>query len=240
MSSTPLLKVDAIDASIGAINILHGVSLSVSSGELVTVIGANGAGKTTLLRVISNVLKPSVGQIVFDGASTTEVDAHRLARRGLIHVPQGRQIVPTLSVYDNLIIGAERSEIIDSEALMENLEREYSRFPVLRERKDLAAGSLSGGEQQMLAVSRALMMRPKLLMLDEPSLGLAPQIVRTILNALRQLADEGLAVLLVEQVAMAALSVADNAHVLRNGEVALSGTASDLRRDQSLVESYLG
>lgn len=240
MSSTPLLKVDAIDASIGAINILHGVSLSVSSGELVTVIGANGAGKTTLLRVISNVLKPSVGQIVFDGASTTEVDAHRLARRGLIHVPQGRQIVPTLSVYDNLIIGAERSEIVDSEALMENLEREYSRFPVLRERKDLAAGSLSGGEQQMLAVSRALMMRPKLLMLDEPSLGLAPQIVRTILNALRQLADEGLAVLLVEQVAMAALSVADNAHVLRNGEVALSGTASDLRRDQSLVESYLG
>ena len=240
MSSTPLLKVDAIDASIGAINILHGVSLSVSSGELVTVIGANGAGKTTLLRVISNVLKPSVGQIVFDGAPTTEVDAHRLARRGLIHVPQGRQIVPTLSVYDNLIIGAERSEIIDSEALMENLEREYSRFPVLRERKDLAAGSLSGGEQQMLAVSRALMMRPKLLMLDEPSLGLAPQIVRTILNALRQLADEGLAVLLVEQVAMAALSVADNAHVLRNGEVALSGTASDLRRDQSLVESYLG
>jgi len=240
MSSTPLLKVDAIDASIGAINILHGVSLSVSSGELVTVIGANGAGKTTLLRVISNVLKPSLGQIVFDGASTTEVDAHRLARRGLIHVPQGRQIVPTLSVYDNLIIGAERSEIIDSEALMENLEREYSRFPVLRERKDLAAGSLSGGEQQMLAVSRALMMRPKLLMLDEPSLGLAPQIVRTILNALRQLADEGLAVLLVEQVAMAALSVADNAHVLRNGEVALSGTASDLRRDQSLVESYLG
>jgi branched-chain amino acid transport system ATP-binding protein len=240
MSSTPLLKVDAIDASIGAINILHGVSLSVSSGELVTVIGANGAGKTTLLRVISNVLKPSLGQIVFDGASTTEVDAHRLARRGLIHVPQGRQIVPTLSVYDNLIIGAERSEIVDSEALMENLEREYSRFPVLRERKDLAAGSLSGGEQQMLAVSRALMMRPKLLMLDEPSLGLAPQIVRTILNALRQLADEGLAVLLVEQVAMAALSVADNAHVLRNGEVALSGTASDLRRDQSLVESYLG
>jgi branched-chain amino acid transport system ATP-binding protein len=240
MSSTPLLKVEAIDASIGAINILHGVSLSVASGELVTVIGANGAGKTTLLRVISNVLKPRAGKVVFDGEPTTEVDAHRLARRGLIHVPQGRQIVPTLSVYDNLIIGAERSEIVDSEALIENLEREYSRFPVLRERKDLAAGSLSGGEQQMLAVSRALMMRPKLLMLDEPSLGLAPQIVRTILNALRQLADEGLAVLLVEQVAMAALSVADNAHVLRNGEVALSGTASDLRRDQALIESYLG
>ena len=240
MSSTPLLKVDAIDASIGVINILHGVSLSVSSGELVTVIGANGAGKTTLLRVISNLLKPSVGLVHFDGAPTSAVEAHRLARRGLIHVPQGRQIVPTLSVLDNLIIGAERSEIVDSEILVENLEREYSRFPVLRERKDLAAGSLSGGEQQMLAVSRALMMRPKLLMLDEPSLGLAPQIVKTILNALRQLADEGLAVLLVEQVAMAALSVADSAHVLRNGEIALSGTASELRRDQALIESYLG
>jgi len=240
MSSTPLLKVDAIDASIGAINILHGVSLSVASGELVTVIGANGAGKTTLLRVISNVLKPRAGQVEFDGVSTTEVDAYRLARRGLIHVPQGRQIVPTLSVYDNLIIGAECSEIVNSDDLIESLEREYSRFPVLRERKDLAAGSLSGGEQQMLAVSRALMMRPKLLMLDEPSLGLAPQIVRIILNALRQLADEGIAVLLIEQVAMAALSVADNAHVLRNGKIALSGTASDLRRDQALIESYLG
>jgi len=240
MSDSPLLQVEAVSASIEAINILQDISLSVATGELVTVIGANGAGKTTLLRVISNSLKPQAGKVFFDGVSTVSLDAHLLARRGLVHVPQGRQIIPSLSVHDNLVIGAERSELVDAELLTHNLEREYDRFPVLRERKDLSAGSLSGGEQQMLAVSRALMMRPKLLMLDEPSLGLAPQIVKTILTALRELADQGISILLVEQVAMAALSIADHAHVLRNGKIALSGKAAELRGDQALVESYLG
>ena len=240
MTGPPLLEVDGVSARIGPIDILAEVSLAVSAGQLVTVIGANGAGKTTLLRVISNIVAPSAGAVRFDGADTGGAAPHELTRRGLVHVPQGRQIVPTLTVRENLIVGAERSERLADDGLDAALEREFARFPVLRERADVSAGSLSGGEQQMLAISRALMMSPKVLMLDEPSLGLAPQLVKRIIGALRELADSGIAVLLVEQVAMAALAAADVGHVLRNGRIALSGDAADLRRDTTLVESYLG
>jgi len=240
MSGEAALRASGVHAGIGAVSILRDVSLAVSPGQLVTVIGANGAGKTTLLRVLSNVLPPSAGTVEYQGRPTTSVPPHRLARAGLVHVPQGRQIVPTLSVEENLLVGAERSERIEGREIGAMLDQEYRRFPVLRERRHLSAGSLSGGEQQMLAVSRALMMRPQVLLLDEPSLGLAPQIVRTIVKALRGLADDGLAVILVEQMAMVALATADFAYVLKGGEIVLSGRAGDLRKDKALVESYLG
>lgn len=235
-----MITVSSLNAGIGSIEILHDITLAVPSGRLVTVIGANGAGKTTLLRALSNVLPPSSGAVVFNGASTIGVPAHVLARRGLVHVPQGRQIVPMLSVRDNLLIGAARVEGHTPEEIEASLEREFERFPVLRERQNIPGGSLSGGEQQMLAVSRALMMKPKILMLDEPSLGLAPQIVSAIFKTLRKLAEEGLAVLLVEQLALLALKVADDAYVLQRGRVALSGPAAEIRRNPAVVESYLG
>ncbi|WP_245512793.1 ABC transporter ATP-binding protein [Enterovirga rhinocerotis] len=219
---------------------LHDVSLAVPAGRLVSVIGANGAGKTTLLRTISNVVRPSAGRIVFDGTPTMASEPHRLARAGLVHVPQGRQIVPTLSVRDNLLIGAQRVAGLGAAEIETGLAREFARFPVLDKRQDILGGNLSGGEQQMLAVSRALMMRPKLLMLDEPSLGLAPQVVRTILDALRSLADGGLAILLVEQLAHLALEIADEGHVMQRGRVVISGPAEDLRKSRSLIDSYLG
>ncbi|QRG09333.1 ABC transporter ATP-binding protein [Xanthobacter dioxanivorans] len=235
-----MIEVENIHVAIGPVSILHDVSLRVAPGRLVTVIGANGAGKTTLLRTLSNLVRPRSGAIRFEGRPTSGMDPHRLARAGLVHVPQGRQIVPNLTVRDNLVIGADRVAGLDADAIAQGLEREFARFPVLKERQHILGGNLSGGEQQMLAVSRALMMRPKALLLDEPSLGLAPQVVRTILKALRQLADEGLAVLLVEQLALLALDTADEAHVLQRGHVALSGPARDLRRDRAVIESYLG
>jgi branched-chain amino acid transport system ATP-binding protein len=234
-----MIAVEGISAGFRNVRVLHDISLTVEAGRLVAVIGANGAGKTTLLRTLSNVVKPSSGRILFEGESTVNIAPHLLARKGIVHVPQGRQIVPTISVRDNLLLGAQRIPSIAREEMLENLERELERFPVLRARQDVAGGSLSGGEQQMLAVSRALMMRPKLLMLDEPSLGLAPQVVATILRALRQLADRGLAVLLVEQLAMLALKTADLGYVLQRGRVVLSGSAKDILDDSSVVDSYL-
>jgi branched-chain amino acid transport system ATP-binding protein len=235
-----MIAAEGVRASIGPVGILHDVTVAVPSGRLVAVIGANGAGKTTLLRVISNVLPPTGGCVEFDGVPNDGIPPHILARRGLVHVPQGRQIVPNLSVRDNLVIGAARVPHLSQSDIEAGLEREFARFPVLRERKHIPGGNLSGGEQQMLAVSRALMMRPKALMLDEPSLGLAPQVVASIFRALRRLAEDGLAILLVEQLALLALDAADHAYVLQRGRVALSGPAADLRRDPALVESYLG
>jgi branched-chain amino acid transport system ATP-binding protein len=233
-----MISIENLTAGFGNVEVLHDISLTVQPGRLVTIIGANGAGKTTLLRAISNIVRPSSGRILFEGKSTAAVTPHTLARSGIVHVPQGRQIVPTISVRDNLLIGAQRIPGETSEKIESNLEREFKRFPILRSRQDLPGGNLSGGEQQMLAVSRALMMRPKLLMLDEPSLGLAPQVVAAILGALRQLADDGLAVLLVEQLAMLALRTADYAYVLQRGRVVLSGHAKDMA-DASIVDSYL-
>jgi branched-chain amino acid transport system ATP-binding protein len=234
-----VIAIENLSAGFGSVEVLHDITLSVQPGRLVAIIGANGAGKTTLLRTISNIVKPSSGRILYEGKPTASVVPHMLARMGIVHVPQGRQIVPTITVRDNLIIGAQRIPGLSDKDLERNLEREFARFPVLRSRQSLPGGNLSGGEQQMLAVSRALMMQPKLLMLDEPSLGLAPQVVAAILRALRELADGGLAVLLVEQLAMLALQSADDAYVLQRGRVVLSGPAKDIRASRSVVDSYL-
>lgn len=235
-----MISIENVSAGFGSVAVLHGISFSIPAGRLVTIVGANGAGKTTLLRTLSNIVRPTSGQIVFNGSSTTGAQPHHLARAGLVHVPQGRQIVPTLSVRDNLLVGAQRVNGLSKEAIEAGLEQEFERFPVLRARQHISGGNLSGGEQQMLALSRALMMRPKLLMLDEPSLGLAPQIVRSILDALRRLAeDDGLAILLVEQLALLALEIAQEAHILQRGRIVMSGPAADIRNDRAMVESYL-
>jgi branched-chain amino acid transport system ATP-binding protein len=234
-----VIKLENVSAGFGVVQVLHNIDLTVPGGRLVAVVGANGAGKTTLLRTISNIVRPSSGRVMFDGSPTLGLEPHRLARAGLVHVPQGRQIVPSLSVRENLLIGAQRVSGLTAAAIEEGLDREFRRFPALKARQDILGGNLSGGEQQMLAVSRALMMRPKLLMLDEPSLGLAPQVVRAILHTLRNLANDGLAVLLVEQLAHLALEIADDAHVMQRGRIVMSGPATDLRSDRSLIDSYL-
>jgi branched-chain amino acid transport system ATP-binding protein len=232
-----MIELNSVSAAIGPIQILTDISLKAPGGRFVTVIGANGAGKTTLLRVISNLLPASRGTVTFDGRDTKGVKPHLLARSGLVHVPQGRQIVPSLSVADNLTLGA--ANILSKAELAQAVEREYARFPILKQRAAAAGGNLSGGEQQMLAISRAVLMRPKALLLDEPSLGLAPQIVSLILRSLREMADAGLAVILVEQLALMSLAIADDAYVLRQGKIVLSGKASELRGDAAVIESYL-
>lgn len=233
-----MIAVESIGARIGSSEVLREVSLTVARGELVAVIGANGAGKTSLLRAVSNLLPIHSGRIVFDGVATAGQPAHRLARTGLVHVPQGRQIVPGLTVRENLRLGAEHLGVPAAE-IERRAARELERFAVLGERAHIGGTALSGGEQQMLAVARGLMMAPKALLLDEPSLGLAPRVVQTILQTLRALADEGLAVLLVEQAAALALDYADRAVVLRNGRCVLADRAERLRGQRSVVDSYL-
>jgi len=233
-----MIELQQVCVRIGAQEVLKDINFKLGSGELLAVIGANGAGKTTLLRAISGLIALSTGKIHFDGRSITGMAAHTLARRGLVHVPQGRQIVPALSVEDNLKIGALQAGL-SREEVDRRIALEYERFPVLKARKAISGASLSGGEQQMLALSRALMMSPRVLLLDEPSLGLAPQIVLMILNCLRALASEGMTVLLVEQAAFLALEIADRGIVLRNGEFVLHDQAKLLRKNKRLLESYL-
>lgn len=235
-----MIELRNVSCAVGAIRILQDIELSAAPGALVAVVGANGAGKTSLLRVISRLLPLTSGEISFQGQSLNAMKPYRVARLGLVHVPQGRQIVPNLSVEENLRLGAQTIPELSAQDVAEGLEREYLRFPILRERRRTAGGSLSGGEQQMLAVSRALMMRPKLLMLDEPSLGLAPRVVRAILGALGELSSAGVTTLLVEQAAFAALQIADHGYVLRNGKIVLSAPASDLLKDPALIRGYLG
>ena len=233
-----MIELQQVCVRIGAQEVLKDINFKLGSGELLAVIGANGAGKTTLLRAISGLIALSTGKIHFDGRSITGMAAHTLARRGLVHVPQGRQIVPALSVEDNLKIGAVQAGL-SREEVDRRIALEYERFPVLKARKAISGASLSGGEQQMLALSRSLMMSPRVLLLDEPSLGLAPQIVLMILNCLRALASEGMTVLLVEQAAFLALEIADRGIVLRNGEFVLHDQAKLLRKNKRLLESYL-
>lgn len=233
-----MIRLQGVSAGIGRIGILKGIDLHARSGELVLVLGANGAGKTTLLRVISGILPVSGGTLEFDGRKIAGEPAHRLARAGLVHVPQGRQIIPTLTVEENLKIGAAHLPDIAAAEIERRIEAEYERFPVLKSRRDIPGGSLSGGEQQMLAVSRGLMMAPKLLMLDEPSLGLAPQIIHRILAALGRLARAGMCVLLVEQ-KTTALEVADRAYVLKNGAIVHTGSAAELRGDSDVFRHYM-
>jgi branched-chain amino acid transport system ATP-binding protein len=233
-----VISLEKVSAGIGRVQILREVDISVETGKLVLVLGANGAGKTTLLRVISGIVPVWSGQLLFDGRSIIGRPTHDLARSGLVHVPQGRQIIPTLTVEENLVIGASNLAGVTKDEIGRRLEQEYDRFPVLKTRRSLAGGSLSGGEQQMLAVSRGLMMAPKLLMLDEPSLGLAPQMVRRILSALGALARTGITVLLVEQKTMA-LEIADRAYVLKNGAIVHSAGAAELRDHSELFRHYM-
>jgi branched-chain amino acid transport system ATP-binding protein len=233
-----MIRLDKICSGIGSIDILHDIDLTVASGELVVVLGANGAGKTTLLRTISGLVEVRGGTIEFDGKALHDTKAHELARSGLVHVPQGRQIIPTLTVEENLAIGAEHLPGLDRGEIARRIETEYQRFPVLQSRRQILGGSLSGGEQQMLAVSRGLMMAPKLLMLDEPSLGLAPQALQRILAALGELAKSGMAVLMVEQ-KTSALQIADRAYVLKNGVIVHHAPAADLRNDADVFRHYM-
>jgi ABC-type branched-subunit amino acid transport system ATPase component/ABC-type branched-subunit amino acid transport system permease subunit len=233
-----LLVVDCVSTSYGTIEALHGVSLVVPKGQIVAVLGANGAGKTTLLETISGLLRPSSGQILYQGAGITRMAPHRIARRGLGHVPEGRQLFPTLTVEDNLVMGA--TARADKAGQADDIAFVYEVFPVLGERRKQAAGTLSGGEQQMLAIGRALTGKPTLLLLDEPSMGLAPLTVDRIFEGLVKLNEQGLTMLMVEQNAEMALSIADQAVVLQTGNVVIAEKATDLRADDRVRESYLG
>ncbi|MFN7986756.1 MAG: ABC transporter ATP-binding protein [Thermoanaerobaculia bacterium] len=232
------LTVDGLRAGYGEVEALHGVSLHVEPGEIVALLGANGAGKSTTLRAISGLVKPAAGEVRLDGASLRGVPPHAIVARGLVQVPEGRRLFATLTVRENLEMGAftraDADGVGESRCLVHRL------FPVLRERERQLAGTLSGGEQQMLAIGRALMAAPWLLLLDEPSLGLSPILVRTILAALREINAAGVTVLLVEQNARAALRLAHRAYVLVTGTVALEGPAKDLLDDPAVRKAYLG
>ena len=232
-----ILKVDNINVYYGAIHAIKGISFEVNEGEIVTLIGANGAGKSTTLQTVSGLLRSRTGSIEFNGENISHVPAHKLVYKGLAQVPEGRRIFLQRSVEENLEMGAftQKNAGIDAD-----LESVYEQFPRLRERKKQIAGTLSGGEQQMLAMGRALMSHPKLLMLDEPSMGLAPILVEQIFDIIRQLHKNGTTILLVEQNAQMALSVADRAYVLETGKITLSGTGKELAESDEVRKAYLG
>lgn len=233
-----LLEVHDLHTSYGAIRALNGVSLTVDHGEVVTLIGANGAGKSTTLNTISGLLKPSRGRVTFDGKDITGWRADRVTAAGLIQVPEGRQIIAPMTVLENLMIGAHLRK--DKAGITRDLDDILGRFTRLAERREQKAGSLSGGEQQMLAVGRALMMRPRLLMLDEPSMGLAPLLVNEVFDIIATIKAQGIPILLVEQNARKALQIANVAHVLERGTIVQSGSAEHLREDPSVILAYLG
>jgi branched-chain amino acid transport system ATP-binding protein len=233
-----LLLVEDLVTAYGSIEALHGVSLTVPKGMVVTVLGANGAGKSTLLHTISGIVRSSSGQVVYQGANITRVAPEKIVARGLCQVPEGRQLFPTLTVEDNLVVGATGRR--DRSGLADDIAYVYELFPILGERRKQPAGTLSGGEQQMLAIGRALTGKPSLLLLDEPSMGLAPLAVERIFEALAKLNEQGLTMLMVEQNAEMALSLAHLGIVLQTGTVVLSGTATKLRQDDRVRASYLG
>ncbi|MGN0996364.1 MAG: ABC transporter ATP-binding protein [Candidatus Ventricola sp.] len=232
------LEIRDLHVSYGGIRALKGISLTVEEGQIVTLIGANGAGKSTTLRAISGLEHPQSGSILYGGEELIGKPAKEIVRRGIVHVPEGRRIFPDMTVAENLRIGAFLRK--DTQAIAGDLDYVYSLFPRLKERSWQLAGTLSGGEQQMLAVGRALMSRPKLLMMDEPSLGLAPLIVKDIFSIIRRVNDDGITVLLIEQNANAALRVADYGYVLETGVIALTGTGEELLKNESVREAYLG
>jgi branched-chain amino acid transport system ATP-binding protein len=233
-----LLSLDDVRVSYGAIQAVKGISLDVAEGELVALIGSNGAGKTTTLRTISGIYRPRFGRITFQGRDLTRLPAHQIVAAGVSQSPEGRQIFGALTVRENLLLGATRRA--DRAGLAADFDRVFALFPVLRERARQAGGTLSGGEQQMLAIGRALMARPRLLLLDEPSLGLAPLLVNRIFAAIAQLKAEGVTILLVEQNARKALEVADRAYVLETGRIVLSGSARELAANPAVERAYLG
>lgn len=233
-----LLELTNISVHYGGIQALNNINLIVNQGEVVTLIGANGAGKTTTLKAISQIVKADRGQIIYNGRNITNYAPHQLVKLGLAHSPEGRRVLARQSVLDNLLLGAYVHH--DAIAIQRDLDRQLQLFPRLAERREQLAGTLSGGEQQMLAIARALMSRPQLLLLDEPSLGLAPAIVQEIFVIIKNLRATGMTILLVEQNANLALQVADRGYVLEAGNITMSGQASDLLKDERVKQAYLG
>lgn len=233
-----MLEVKDLQVFYGMIQAIKGISFEVNEGETVALIGANGAGKTTTLHTITGLLSPKKGSVVFEGKEITKVPAHKIVSLGMAHVPEGRRVFAQLSVYQNLKMGAYTRK--DKAEIDEMLETVYKRFPRLKERQNQMAGTLSGGEQQMLAMGRALMSEPKLLMLDEPSMGLAPLLVEQIFEIIQSLHKAGSTILLVEQNAQMALQIADRAYVLESGRITLSGTGAELMASESVKRAYLG
>lgn len=233
-----MLTINNLEVYYGMIQAIKGISLEVNQGEVIALIGANGAGKTTTLHTITGLLAPKNGSIIFEGTDITKVPAHKIVSMGMAHVPEGRRVFANLTVYQNLKMGAYTRK--DSNEINETLEMIYKRFPRLEERKNQIAGTLSGGEQQMLAMGRALMSHPKIILMDEPSMGLSPIFVNEIFDIIKEISEGGTTVLLVEQNAKKALSIADRAYVLETGNIVLEGKASDLLNDDSIKKAYLG
>ena len=235
-----MLKIRNLQAGYGKLKVLKNVSMHVDKGEIVTIIGANGAGKTTLLSTISGLLRAASGEIAFEGRDIRTLAPQKIPALGCVMIPEGRQIFASLSVEENLILGGHVLKKKGNKVLQQQLDEQYRLFPILRDRRKQYAGTLSGGEQQMLAMGRALMSQPTLIMMDEPSTGLAPLIVKDIFNVIVKMRDEGQTVLLVEQNAKAALQVADRGYVLETGKVVLQGTSHDLLEDADVKRAYLG
>ncbi|MFA0732249.1 MAG: hypothetical protein LKKZDAJK_001915 [Candidatus Fervidibacter sp.] len=233
-----LLRVESVDVFYGVIQALHGITLEVDKGEIVTLIGANGAGKTTTLWTISGLLRPTRGHILFDGRDITHLPPHERVALGIAQVPEGRRVFPNLTVMENLQLGAYLRK--DREGIRRDLDWVFRIFPRLAERKDQLAGTLSGGEQQMLAIGRALLAAPKLLLMDEPSLGLSPVLVQEIFRVIRTIRERGVTILLVEQNAHMALRVADRGYVLETGRIVLQGKAKELLANEAVRKAYLG
>jgi len=233
-----MLEVKDLEVNYGVIKAIKGVSFEVNEGEVISLIGANGAGKTTILHAVSGLLNKANGSVTFEGTDITKVPAHKIVSMGMAHVPEGRRVFAQLTVIENLKLGAYTRK--DKKELEDTLAMVYKRFPRLEERKNQLAGTLSGGEQQMLAMGRALMSHPKLILMDEPSMGLSPIFVEEIFSIIRDISAEGVTVLLVEQNAKKALSIADRAYVLETGNITLTGDAKELMNDESVKKAYLG
>ena len=232
-----MLEIRDLRSRYGRIEVLHGITLNVQSGEIVTVVGANGAGKTTLLRCISGIQPAASGEIVFRGEAITTVPAYRRIRRGITQSPEGRQIFTNLTVEENLRLGA---YLFADDKVDRDMQDAFAMFPILKEKRKLPAGTLSGGQQQMLAIGRALMGRPKMLLLDEPSMGLAPLLVEEVFNVVKTLKAQGMTILLVEQNAFSALAIADRGYVLETGNITLTGSGRELIEDEQVRAAYLG
>lgn len=237
-----MLKIENLQAGYGKVQVLHGVTIHVPKGKIVTLIGSNGAGKTTTMRAVSGMIKPTSGQIMLSGQDITGLDSHQIARRGLAHSPEGRRVFPTLSVVDNIRLGAfvRYTNARPKGDVEGDVDKALEMFPRLKERTHQLAGTLSGGEQQMLAMARAVMLNPEVILLDEPSMGLAPILVEEVFNIISRLKAQGVTMLLVEQFAAAALKVADYGYVLENGRISVHGPAEKLKDDPAVKAAYLG
>ncbi|NVM78455.1 branched-chain amino acid transport system ATP-binding protein [Duganella sp. SG902] len=237
-----MLSISNLHAAYGKVEVLHGISLEVPKGKLVTLIGSNGAGKTTTMRAISGMIKPKGGKVTLDGKDITGHDSHKIARAGLAHSPEGRRVFASMSVADNLLLGAfpRFTRARPKGDIKRDLDKALELFPRLKERQTQLAGTLSGGEQQMLAMARAVMLNPEVILLDEPSMGLAPILVEEVFRIIQRLKSEGVTMLLVEQFAAAALNVADYGYVLENGSISVHGPAENLKTDPKVIAAYLG